>query len=161
VAWSLPGARHHLRDPVCEVSYLSFAHVFDRSLHWRASLLAATLTFCAEPSQLHEVLLDAHPTFLGGPPRTWQELKAALEATLDEIEQAAVDAEIARVRALLAGGPPPELSGRAAKGMPPSDSRPGKWGRRPPGRIPVYDAFRRPEPHGDPGVPDVLPAEEP
>ena len=110
VAWRLPGARHHLPDPVCEVSYLPFAHIFDRSLHWRASLRAATLTFCAEPSQLHEVLLDARPTFLGGPPRIWQELKTALEATLDEIEQAAVDAGIARVRALLAGGPPPELS---------------------------------------------------
>jgi long-chain acyl-CoA synthetase len=110
VAASLPGARHHLPDPVCEVSYLPFAHVFDRSLHWRASLRAATLTFCAEPSQLHEVLLDARPTFLGGPPRIWQELKAALEATLDEIEQAAVDAGIARVRALLAEGPLPELS---------------------------------------------------
>ena len=110
VAGSLPGTRHRLPEPVCEVSYLPFAHIFDRSLHWRASLRAATLTFCAEPSQLHEVLLDARPTFLGGPPRIWQELKAALEATLDEIEQAAVDAGIARVRALLAGGPPPELS---------------------------------------------------
>ena len=57
-----------------------------------------------------EALLDARPTFLGGPPRIWQELKATLEATLDEIEQAALDAGIARVRALLAGNPPPELS---------------------------------------------------
>jgi long-chain acyl-CoA synthetase len=110
VAGSLPGTRHHLPEPVCEVSYLSFAHVFDRSLHWRASLRAATLTFCAEPSQLHEVLLDARPTFLGGPPRMWQELKAALEATLNATEHASVDAGITRVRALLAGGPPPKMS---------------------------------------------------
>jgi long-subunit acyl-CoA synthetase (AMP-forming) len=110
VAGSLPGTRHHLPEPVCEVSHLSFAHVFDRSLHWRASLRAATLTFCAEPSQLHEVLLDARPTFLGGPPRMWQELKAALEATLNATEHASVDAGITRVRALLAGGPPPKMS---------------------------------------------------
>jgi len=110
VAGSLPGTRHYVPEPVCEVSYLSFAHVFDRSLHWRASLRAATLTFCAEPSQLHEVLLDARPTFLGGPPRMWQELKAALEATLNVTEHASVDAGITRVRALLAGGPPLKMS---------------------------------------------------
>jgi long-chain acyl-CoA synthetase len=110
VAGSLPGTRHYVPEPVCEVSYLSFAHVFDRSLHWRASLRAATLTFCTEPSQLHEVLLDARPTFLGGPPRMWQELKAALEATLNATEHASVDAGITRVRALLAGGPPPKMS---------------------------------------------------
>jgi long-subunit acyl-CoA synthetase (AMP-forming) len=97
-------------DPVCEVSYLPFAHVFDRSLHWRASVRAATQTFCAEPSQLHQALPDARPTFLGGPPRIWQDLKAALEATLDQTEQAALAAGSARVRALRAGGPAPELS---------------------------------------------------
>ena len=106
---SLLGARH-LPDAICEVSYLPFAHVFDRSLHWRASLRATTLTFCAAPSDLHEALLDARPTFLGGPPRTWQGLKATLEASCDKSEHAALDAGIARVRALLAGSPPPELS---------------------------------------------------
>jgi long-chain acyl-CoA synthetase len=100
----------HLPDGVCEVSYLPFAHVFDRSLHWRASVRATTQTFCAAPSQLHGALLDAHPTFLGGPPRVWQDLKATLEATLDETEQAALDAGIARIRAVLADGPPPGLS---------------------------------------------------
>jgi long-chain acyl-CoA synthetase len=109
IAESLPGA-WHLPDGICEVSYLPFAHVFDRALHWRASLHATTQTFCAAPSELHEALLDARPTFLGGPPRIWQGLKATLEATLDETEQAALDAGIARVRALLAGDPPPELS---------------------------------------------------
>jgi long-chain acyl-CoA synthetase len=103
------GSRH-LPDGICEVSYLPFAHVFDRAQHWRASLRATTQTFCAAPSQLHEALLDARPTFLGGPPRIWQGLKATLEARLDETEQAALDAGIALVRALLAGGPAPELS---------------------------------------------------
>jgi long-chain acyl-CoA synthetase len=97
-------------DGVCEVSYLPFAHVFDRSLHWRACVRAVTQTFCAEPSQLHRALLDARPTFLGGPPRIWQDLRARLEATLDEIEQAALNAGIARVRALRAGHAAAELS---------------------------------------------------
>jgi long-chain acyl-CoA synthetase len=109
IAESLLGARH-LPDGICEVSYLPFAHVFDRSQHWRASVRATTQTFCAAPSQLHEALLDARPTFVGGPPRIWQDLKATLEATLDEIEQAALEAGIVRVRALLAGSPPPELT---------------------------------------------------
>ncbi len=97
-------------DGVCEVSYLPFAHVFDRSLHWRACVRAATQTFCAEPSQLHRALLDARPTFLGGPPRIWQDLRATLEATLDEIEQAALNAGIACVHALRAGNAAAELS---------------------------------------------------
>jgi long-subunit acyl-CoA synthetase (AMP-forming) len=71
---------------------------------------AATQTFCAEPSQLHRALLDARPTFLGGPPRIWQDLRATLEATLDEIEQAALNAGIARVHALRAGNAAAELS---------------------------------------------------
>jgi long-chain acyl-CoA synthetase len=97
-------------DGVCEVSYLPFAHVFDRSLHWRACVRAATQTFCAEPSQLHQALLDARPTFLGGPPKVWQDLRATLEATLDEVEQAALGAGIARVHALRAGNAATELS---------------------------------------------------
>ena len=104
-------ATRHPSDGVCEVSYLPFAHVFDRTLHWRACVRAATQTFCAVPSQLHEALLDARPTFLGGPPRIWQGLKDRLEATLDETEHAALGAGIARVRALLADTPPPQLSG--------------------------------------------------
>ena len=39
-----------------------------------------------------------------------QALKATIEATLVETEQAALDAGIARVRAVLTGNPPPELS---------------------------------------------------
>jgi long-chain acyl-CoA synthetase len=100
----------HLPDGICEVSHLPFAHVFDRSQHWRASVRATTQTFCAAPSQLHETLLDARPTFLGGPPRIWQHLQATLEATLDETEQAALDAGIARIRMVLAGSLPPQLS---------------------------------------------------
>jgi long-subunit acyl-CoA synthetase (AMP-forming) len=109
VAHNLLG-RTPLPDGICEVSYLPFAHIFDRSQHWRASLHATTQTFCAEPSELHEALLDARPTFLGGPPRIWQDLKATLEATLGETEQAAVGAGIARVRALRDDSPPPQLS---------------------------------------------------
>jgi long-chain acyl-CoA synthetase len=109
MADSMLGTRH-LPDGVCEVSYLPFAHVFDRTLHWRASVRATTQTFCSTPSQLHEALLDARPTFLGGPPRIWQDLKATLEATLTQAEQAALDAGIARVRAVLAGSRARELS---------------------------------------------------
>jgi long-chain acyl-CoA synthetase len=109
MADSMLGARHR-PDGVCEVSYLPFAHVFDRSLHWRGCVRASTQTFCAEPSQLHQALRDARPTFLGGPPRIWQDLKATLEVTLDQAEQAALDAGLARVRALLAGTPAPQLS---------------------------------------------------
>jgi long-chain acyl-CoA synthetase len=109
MADSLLGDRHP-PDGVCEVSYLSFAHVFDRTLHWRASVRATTQTFCAVPWQLRKALPDARPTFLGGSPRVWPDLKAALEDTLDETGQAALDVGIARVRAVLASDAPPRLS---------------------------------------------------
>ncbi|MBV9336616.1 MAG: AMP-binding protein [Solirubrobacterales bacterium] len=105
----------HQPDHIHEVSFLPFAHAFDRTLHWRASVRATTQTFCAEPSELPVALRDARPTFLGGPPSVWEGLKATIEATIDETEQAALDAGITRIRALLDNRAPLELSPEQAR----------------------------------------------
>lgn len=86
-------------DGICDISVAPFAHATERGCaHWRSLLRGSTRTFCADPSQLGETLLDARPTYLFGPPRLWQNLKLKLESTLDETERVALDRGIARVR---------------------------------------------------------------
>jgi long-subunit acyl-CoA synthetase (AMP-forming) len=86
-------------DGICDISVGPFAHATERSCaHWRSLLRGSTRTFCADPSQLGPTLLDARPTYLFGPPRLWQNLKLQLESTLDQIERAALERSIARVR---------------------------------------------------------------
>lgn len=94
-------------DVICDVSVGPFAHLTERGAgHWRSLLRGSTRTFCLDPTELGATLLDARPTYLFGPPRLWQNLKAKLERTLSEPERAALDHGIARVR----GGHTPRLA---------------------------------------------------
>jgi len=86
-------------DGACDVSVGPFAHLAERGAgHWRSMLRGSTRTFCADPAELGATLLDARPTYLFGPPRLWQNLKAKLDSTLGESERAALARGIARVR---------------------------------------------------------------
>lgn len=86
----------HIRD----VSFLPFAHALERGGgHLRSIMRGSTRTFCADPSQLGAALRDAQPTYLAGPPRVWQMLRAGLEATVEGADRSALDAGIDRVRA--------------------------------------------------------------
>jgi long-subunit acyl-CoA synthetase (AMP-forming) len=99
-------------DGTSDISAIPFAHMGERALgHWRSLLRGSTRTFCADPGQVPDALLGARPTFLFGAPRTWQILKAALDATLNIAERAALDRALRRVRELADGeGPEPLTS---------------------------------------------------
>jgi long-chain acyl-CoA synthetase len=87
-------------DGIRDVSIGPFAHLAERGAgHWRSLLRGSTRTFCADPTELGPTLHDARPSYLFGPPRLWQNLKAKLESTLDADERAALERGIARVRA--------------------------------------------------------------
>lgn len=87
-------------DEIRDLSFLPFAHALERGGgHLRSLLRGACRTFCSEPTQLGPALRDVHPTYLAGPPRIWQLLKAAIEATVDDAVRAALDAGIRRIRA--------------------------------------------------------------
>lgn len=80
-------------DGIRGVSVGPFAHLAERGAgHWRSLLRGSTRTFCADPSELGPVLLDARPTYLFGLPRT---LDAVERAALDR----GIDRGIARVHA--------------------------------------------------------------
>jgi long-chain acyl-CoA synthetase len=85
-------------DGIRDVSVGPFAHLAERGAgHWRSLLRGSTRTFCTDPTELGPTLLDTRPTYLFGPPRLWQNLKAKLDSTLDGAERAALDRGIARV----------------------------------------------------------------
>jgi long-subunit acyl-CoA synthetase (AMP-forming) len=87
-------------DGICDVSIGPFAHLAERGAgHWRSLLRGSTRTFCLDPAELGSALFDARPTYLFGPPRLWQNLKAKLDSTLSPPERAALDRGIAAVRA--------------------------------------------------------------
>jgi long-subunit acyl-CoA synthetase (AMP-forming) len=87
-------------DGICDVSIGPFAHLAERGAgHWRSLLRGSTRTFCPDPTELGPTLLDSRPTYLFGPPRLWQNLKAKLDSTLGQSGRAALDRGIARVRA--------------------------------------------------------------
>lgn len=87
-------------DGIRDVSVGPFAHLAERGAgHWRSLLRGSTRTFCADPAELGPTLIDARPSYLFGPPRLWQNLKAKLDSTLDEAERGALDRGIARVHA--------------------------------------------------------------
>jgi long-subunit acyl-CoA synthetase (AMP-forming) len=87
-------------DGIRDVSVGPFAHLAERGAgHWRSLLRGSTRTFCADPTELGPTLIDARPSYLFGPPRLWQNLKAKLDSTLDEVERGALDRGIAGVHA--------------------------------------------------------------
>lgn len=87
------------RAGIRDLSFLPFAHALERvGGHLRSIIHGSSRTFCSDPSQLRPALLDARPTFIAGPPRIWQGLKAGLEETLDDADRAAIHAGIARFK---------------------------------------------------------------
>ena len=86
-------------DGICDVSVGPFAHLAERGAgHWRSLLRGSTRTFCLDPTDFGPTLLDARPTYLFGPPRLWQNLRARLDTTLDLDERGPLGRSIARVR---------------------------------------------------------------
>jgi long-subunit acyl-CoA synthetase (AMP-forming) len=63
------------------VSFLPAAHVADRTLsHYGPMAYGTTITSCPDAAQLFSYLPEVRPTLMGGVPRIWEKLKAALEA---------------------------------------------------------------------------------
>ena len=68
-----PGHRH--------ISYLPFAHVFERFVgYYGAMRQQTTVYFCPDPAQLFGYAVQVKPTSLIGVPRVWEKLQAALMA---------------------------------------------------------------------------------
>ncbi|HXJ48384.1 MAG TPA: AMP-binding protein, partial [Candidatus Acidoferrum sp.] len=63
------------------ISYLPFAHVFERFVgHWGAIRLRTHVYFCPETSLLFAYAAEVKPTAIIGVPRVWEKLEAALNA---------------------------------------------------------------------------------
>jgi long-chain acyl-CoA synthetase len=129
VCWMAESAATYL-DRLGErhISYLPFAHVFERFIgHWGAIRLRNHVYFCPETAQLFAYAVEVKPTAIIGVPRVWEKLEAALTAGIqadpDEQRRNAVlqAIEVGRklVRAQQAGQPaPPELLAAAERARP-------------------------------------------
>jgi long-chain acyl-CoA synthetase len=103
-------------------SYLPSAHIADRmGALYLTNRLGYTATCCPDPTQLGTALAECRPTFFAGVPRTWEKLKASIEAQLavapDEMRagfQAAFAAGLDRVRAEQARAAPDDERGFAS-----------------------------------------------
>ena len=63
------------------ISYLPFAHVFERYVgHWGAIRQQTLVAFCPDPAQLFAYAVEFKPTQLIGVPRVWEKLQAGLLA---------------------------------------------------------------------------------
>ena len=82
VCWMAESSNAFLDRPGQKlVSYLPFAHVFERFVgHWGAIRLRNIVYFCPETSQLFAYTVEVKPTALIGVPRVWEKLEAALSA---------------------------------------------------------------------------------
>ena len=115
-----PGHRH--------ISYLPFAHVFERFVgYYGAMRQQTTVYFCPDPAQLFGYAVQVKPTSLIGVPRVWEKLQAALMAGIqadpDEQKRTAIlgAIEVGRKLARLkqAGQEPPaELLAAAERARP-------------------------------------------
>src|SRR5229473_2019598 len=63
------------------ISYLPFAHVFERFVGHYGAIRSHNITyFCPDPAQLFAYAVQVKPTQLIGVPRVWEKLQAALVA---------------------------------------------------------------------------------
>ena len=63
------------------ISYLPFAHVFERFVgHWGAISQRTIVYFCPDPTQVFAYAVEVKPTALIGVPRVWEKLQAGLMA---------------------------------------------------------------------------------
>ncbi len=110
------------------ISYLPFAHVFERFVgHYDAIRRHNITYFCPDPAQLFAYAVQVKPTSLIGVPRVWEKLQAALMAGIqadpDEQKRTAIlgAIEVGRKLARLkqAGQEPPaELLAAAERARP-------------------------------------------
>ncbi|MGH7762817.1 MAG: AMP-dependent synthetase/ligase [Candidatus Dormibacteraceae bacterium] len=82
VCWMAESATRYLnRFGNRHISYLPFAHVFERFVgHWGAIRHQTVVHFCPETSLLFPYAVEVKPTQLIGVPRVWEKLQAALSA---------------------------------------------------------------------------------
>jgi long-chain acyl-CoA synthetase len=79
------------------VSFLPMAHAGERLLgHYMPLAYGATVTCCPDPRETLANVEDAHPDFLGAPPRTWTKLRSALLADIAALPDAATREAIGR-----------------------------------------------------------------
>jgi long-subunit acyl-CoA synthetase (AMP-forming) len=111
-------AMHPWPEDGSGVSFLPTAHIADRwGFHYSALMTYGyTITTCADPKQVMDVVRQVQPTFFGAVPRIWEKVKAGLEAMVagqpdPETKakmQGALDAAIQKVRLEQAGQPVPD-----------------------------------------------------
>ena len=129
VCWMAEAAQTFLnRTGHRPISYLPFAHVFERFVgHYGAIKQRTIVHFCPDTALLFAYALEVKPTSLIGVPRVWEKLQAALVAGIqsDPDEQkrnailGAIDVGRKIVRAQQAGlEPAPELLAAAERARP-------------------------------------------
>jgi len=98
------------------ISWLPAAHIAERGANYYLPVIkGCSVTICADPRKVIEVLPTVHPTWFFAVPRIWEKLKAGLEAKLAAIPgeegekaRAGVQAAIQKVRLEQAGEEVPE-----------------------------------------------------
>jgi long-subunit acyl-CoA synthetase (AMP-forming) len=72
------------------ISFLPSAHVADRwSQLYSQMIYGTTVHCCPDPRQMVVYSIEVRPTFWGGVPRIWEKLKTALEAAMENEQDAA------------------------------------------------------------------------
>ena len=110
------------------ISYLPFAHVFERFVgHYGAIRQQTVVNFCPDPALLFAYAVEVKPTSLIGVPRVWEKLQAALMAGIqsepDDAKRngilGAIEVGRKLARAKQGGGEPPaELVAAAERARP-------------------------------------------
>ena len=129
ICWMAESAQSFLnRTGHRHISYLPFAHVFERFVgHYGAIKQRTIVHFCPDTALLFAYALEVKPTSLIGVPRVWEKLQAALMAGIqaDPDEQrrngimGAIEVGRKIVRARQAGTEPaPELLAAAERARP-------------------------------------------
>jgi long-chain acyl-CoA synthetase len=129
VTWMAEAAQVFLnRTGHRHISYLPFAHVFERFVgHYGAMKQQTIVHFCPDSAQLFAYALEVKPTSMIGVPRVWEKLQAALlagiQADPDEQRRSAILGAIEVGRKLVRLGqagqePPPELVAAAERARP-------------------------------------------
>ncbi len=68
------------------ISWLPAAHIAERGANYYLPVIkGCSITICADPRKVIEVLPTVHPTWFFAVPRIWEKLKAGLEAKLGAI----------------------------------------------------------------------------
>jgi long-subunit acyl-CoA synthetase (AMP-forming) len=110
------------------ISYLPFAHVFERFVgHYGAIRAHSIVHFCPDTAQLFAFAVEVKPTSLIGVPRVWEKLQAGLlagiQAEPDDAKRNAILGAIEVGRKLARSDqarqePPPELLAAAERARP-------------------------------------------